>query len=158
MKHYLHMQKFILVLMILVLLIQLSGCVSYRIIPSSDLPDPSRYHYTIYIQNLKFPLENAIVSNEILSGKVNFKHSYRRNVVKVYVSSDSMIKLDTQNTISIPLNRIAKVEKAENGIEKNPSLPKVRAPKTPAKTVALGFVYVILTTITVSALIDIFNK
>lgn len=118
MKVYSPLEKFISVIMIFTLLIQLSGCVSYRIIPISDLPDYSKHSHVIHSQNSKFPLENIAISNGILSGTVNFNQSDKRNTIKVYSLSDSVIKIDTGNILSLPLDGIAKVK-----------VPKVYVPK-----------------------------
>jgi hypothetical protein len=142
MKEYLRLQEFFLVLMIFILLIQLSGCLSYRVISSYELPNSSKYHYTIYSQNSKFPLENTVISNGILSGKVGSRHSSRRNSIHIYLTTDTVIKIDTENILSIPLNRIAKVEKAEVLIEKKPPSHKVKEPKTPFGKVILGLLYI----------------
>jgi len=65
--------KTISVSMIFILLIQLSGCYSYKTISSSDLPlpDSGKYPYVIHCQNSKYLLKNALISNGILSGKID---------------------------------------------------------------------------------------
>ena len=123
MKEYLPVLKIICVLIILILLKQLTGCYSFKIISSYDLPYPRKfpYDYTIFSQNLKkFALENIIISNGILSGKiVDSKHSYHKNSIQVYLSSDSVIKIDTlKNILSIPLDSIAQVKKPKFSIFK----------------------------------------
>jgi len=118
MKEYSQIQKFVSVLMIFILLIQLSGCASYRVIPNSDLPDYSRYNHLVLSENAKYPLENVAVSQGLLSGKVNFNQPDKRNTINVYSSSDSVIKIDTENILSLPLDGIAKVK-----------VPRVLVPK-----------------------------
>jgi hypothetical protein len=110
MKAYSQLQKFISVLMIFILLIQLSGCVSYRIISNSDISDYSKYNHLIRSHNSKFPLKNVVVSQGLLSGKVNFSQSHNRTAIQVYPISDSAIEIDTANILSLPLDGIAKVK------------------------------------------------
>ena len=110
MKRHSQIQKFISVLMIFLLLIQLTGCVSYRLIPNSDLPDYSKHNHVIHSQNSKYPLENVVVSKGLLSGRVNFSNWDKRNSINVYPLSDSLIKIDTGNILSLPLDGIAKVK------------------------------------------------
>ena len=142
MKKYLRLQKFIFVLMTFILLIQFSGCLGYRVISSYELPNSGNYHYIIYTQNSKFSLKNTIISNEILSGKVGSGHSSRRNTIHIYLSTDTVIKIDTENMLSIPLNRIAKIEKAEVLVEKKAPSHKAKKPKAPLGNVVLGLLYV----------------
>jgi hypothetical protein len=115
MKKYSQSQNFISVLMIFILLIQLSGCIGFKNFSRSDfsLPQSSRYHYSIYCQNSNFPLESINISNGILSGKVDFKHTYRRNAIHLYVSSDKVIKISTENILSIPLESVTTVKKSK---------------------------------------------
>ena len=89
---------------------QLSGCVSYRVIPNSDLPDYSKYKHVVYSENSKYPLEIVQVAQGTLSGKVNFNRPDKQNTINVYVFSDSMIMVDTENMLNLPLNDITKVE------------------------------------------------
>jgi hypothetical protein len=118
MKRYSQIQKSISVLMIFILLIQLSGCASYRVIPNSDLPDYSNYKHIVHSENTKYPLESVAVSQGLLTGKVNFNQPDKRNTINVYSSSDSVIKIDTENILSLPLDGIAKVK-----------VPKILVPK-----------------------------
>ena len=97
------------------MLSQFSGCIGFKNISRNELPSFqfSNYHYTINCKNSKYPIESAIISNGILSGKVDFKHSYRRNSIQVFVSSDTVIKINKENILSIPLESVAKVKKSK---------------------------------------------
>ena len=127
MKGYSQLQKFISVLMIFLLLIQLTGCVSYRLIPNSDLPDYSKHYHVIHSQNSKYPLDNVVISQGLLSGRVNFSQSDKRNSINVYPLSDSVIKIDTGNILSLPLDGIAKVKVPKDYV------PKVYIQNGPAR-------------------------
>jgi hypothetical protein len=117
MKPYSQIQKIISVLMIFLLLMQLSGCYSYKIISSSTLPLPDsiKSSYIIHFQNSKYLLEKAIISNGILSGKIDTMGNSHRiiNRIHIYLSSDSVMKINTGYILSIPLDGIAKVKKAK---------------------------------------------
>jgi len=110
MKEHSQLKKIISILMIFILLIQLSGCMSYRIISSADLTDSNKYNYIIHSQKSKYRIENTVISNGILSGKIVVEHSNIGNKVQVYLSSDSMIKINMEKILSIPVDSIAKVE------------------------------------------------
>jgi len=105
--------------MIFILLIQLSGCYSYKIISSSDLPHPKSQEYTFIIfgQNSRYVLENTVISNGIFSGKINWGIQNIKGNINVYLSSDTVMKINPENILSIPLDGIAKVEikKLETG-------------------------------------------
>ncbi len=105
-------------MMIFLLLIQLMGCVSYRLIPNSDLPDYGKHYHVIHSQNSKYPLENVVVSEGLLSGKINFSQSDKRHSINVYLLSDSVIKIDKGNILSLPLDGIAKVKVPKNYVPK----------------------------------------
>lgn len=142
----------IIVLIIIILLLPLSGCVSYRLIPSSELPISDKYHYIIRSQNSKLLLRNTLVSNDILSGNKDVRHYLRRNSINIYISSDSVIKYNSDNTVCIPLDKIVKAEKAEVGkVNKNHSPHKhnVKTSSKPTGLIVLGILYVIFGTILV---------
>ena len=115
MKEYSQLQKIFSILLIFIMLSQFSGCIGFKNISRNELPSFqfSNYHYTINCKNSKYPIESAIISNGILSGKVDFKHSYRRNSIQVYVSSDTVIKINKGNILSIPLESVTKVKKSK---------------------------------------------
>ena len=112
-------QKIISFLMIFILMIQFSGCYSYKIISSSDLPHPNSYEYTFIIfgQNSRYVLENTVISNGIFSGKINSDRQNIKGKINVYLSSDTVMKINPENILSVPLDGIVKVEikKIETG-------------------------------------------
>ena len=116
MKKYSQFMKTISLSMIFILLIQLSGCYSYKTISSSDLPlpNPGKYPYVIHSQNSKYLLRNAVISNGILSGKIDTVNDSRQigGKIHIYLSSDSVMKINKEKILSIPLYGIAKVKVA----------------------------------------------
>jgi hypothetical protein len=117
MKPYSQFQKIIAVLMTFLLLIQLSGCYSTKIISSSTLPlaDSIKCSYTIHCHNSKYLLEKVNISNGILSGAIDPKGNSldMKNRIHIYLSSDSVMKINTGYILSIPLDGIANVKMAK---------------------------------------------
>jgi hypothetical protein len=137
MKGYRDHQKLLFAAIIIILILN-SGCSRYRIISSYDLPSPEKYHYTIYGQSSKYPLENTIISNDSISGKVNLKRSYNINSIHIYPVTDSVIKISQESILSIPLSSIAKVEKSGNAESKSHPREKAKKAKAPAGVIILG--------------------
>jgi hypothetical protein len=106
--------KTISVSMIFILLIQLSGCYSYKTISSSDLPlpDSSKYPFVIHCQNSKYLLKNTIISNGILSGKIDSVNDSRQigKKIHLYLSSDSVMNINKEKILTINLDDVAKVK------------------------------------------------
>jgi hypothetical protein len=138
MKVYQDHRKLFISAVIFILLIHNSGCTSYRIISSYDLPSPEKYHYTIYGHSSRYPLENTIISNDSISGKVNRNRSYKINSIHIYPVTDSVIKINSENILRIPMNSIARVEKSGSAEEKNHPTKKANKPKAAAGAVILG--------------------
>ena len=67
---------------------------------------------------MNFTLENTVIVNGILFGKVDFRHSYHRNSIHIYLSSDSVIKINKENILSIPIYSIAKANKSKFAVGK----------------------------------------
>ena len=113
MKKYSQIQKIISALMIFLLLIQLSGCYSTKTISSSTLPlaDSIKCSYTVHCHNSKYLLEKVNISNGILSGEIDTTGNSlnMKNSIHIYLSSDSVMKINTGYILSIPLDGIAKV-------------------------------------------------
>ena len=96
MKPYSQFQKIISELMIFLLLIQLSGCYSTKMMSRSRLP-------------------LANISNGILSGEIDTTGNSLdiKNRIRMYLSSDSVMKINPGYILSIPLDGIAKVKMAK---------------------------------------------
>ena len=100
------------VLMIFILLLQLTGCYSTRVISASDLvlPYSEKYSYVIRTQNSKYSLINASISSDTLYGRINkIKSGVRGNIVRIFLSSDSLLKDNPDSLVKIPLDNIVKV-------------------------------------------------
>ena len=115
MKEYSQFQRIISVLVIFTLFIHLSGCISSKIISSSELPVSGNYSYIIHGQNSQYLIEKTGISDRILSGKINIdENSYLGGKIHIYLLSDSIMKISTEQILRIPLDDIAKVELASN--------------------------------------------
>jgi hypothetical protein len=111
MKNYSQIQKIISLIMIFILMIHLSGCVSSKILSKSDLPVSGDYPYKIQCKKTSFLLPNVEISNGKLSGKVEMTGSTRyANIVNIYLTSDSVIKINTEKILSLPCDSITKVK------------------------------------------------
>jgi hypothetical protein len=118
MKEYSQIQKFISALMIFILMPYISGCTSTKFISlsKSDLPlsDSGKYAYIVHSERSKFLLEKSTIANGILSGKINkiYSDTYYDSGHKIhlYLSSDSVIKIEMGGILSVPMNEVTKVE------------------------------------------------
>lgn len=111
MNKYTQIQKIISVLMIFVVIISTSGCSSSRkVISSSDIPVASNYYYIIHNQDEKRLLENPLIENEILSGKINYNTSVSGNKIHIYLKSEPVINATSDKMVRIPIDDIDKIE------------------------------------------------
>jgi hypothetical protein len=112
MNRYNQNLKKISVLWIFLFLIHISGCVSSKVTTSySDLPESGGYIYMINTQKSKYLVENIIISDGILSGKINANESFHLSKkIKLYLANDSSIKISSNMIISFPIKDISKVE------------------------------------------------
>jgi len=97
-------------LMIFTTFLQLTGCYSSKFISKTDLP-VSGGNYIFHGEKSIYPLvRNAIISNGIISGKVDFteENSSAVETFQIYVSDDSLIKINRDN-VSVPLDGITKI-------------------------------------------------
>ena len=121
-------QKIICVFLIFTILIYFSGCYSSRVaISRTDLPlpDASKYYYVIHTQNWNYQIKNGIISNGILSGKMEDNSSWH-NKIHIYLSSDTIMKISPEKIINIPIDGIWRVV-----------TEKVSAEKTFIRTIAI---------------------
>jgi hypothetical protein len=125
MKEYSQLCELISVLMIFILLTCLSGCTTTKIISKSDLPLPDSsmyfaYPYVVHSEKSKFLLEKSTISDGILSVTINqIDESYHaKKKIHLYLSSDSVIKIDKGESLSVPLDEVTKVElKKPSGVK-----------------------------------------
>jgi uncharacterized membrane protein len=67
---YSQFMKSLSVLMIFILLIQFSGCYTYKEITASGLPNSVDYHYIMYYEDANYLLDDVEISNEVITGKI----------------------------------------------------------------------------------------
>jgi hypothetical protein len=110
------LKKVIPVFTIFILLIQLSGCIVTKVIPSSALPlsKSNKYTFISHSGKVKYLLNNTIISNGILSGRIDTGARPIGEGNKVYLCSDTVMKINPENKIlSIPLSGIVVAEKTK---------------------------------------------
>lgn len=116
MKKYSQLLESLSVLLIFILLLQLSGCYSTRVISASDLviPDSENYSYVIRTRDAKYRLENPSITADTLYARITKTESVvRGNKVRMYLSADSLLKFHEGGLVKIPLNKITRAVDAE---------------------------------------------
>ena len=105
-------KKSISVFLIFVILIQLPGCVSTKVVKSvSDIPPSKKYTYLVHSTTNKYQLMNANISNGTISGNlISGKHTQTAHKVNFYLIADSVLKTDTINHVVIPIDKLSKIE------------------------------------------------
>lgn len=112
-------QKIICVFLIFPILIYLTGCYGPRIVISRTdlpLPDASKYYYVIHTQFSNYLIKNGIISNGILSGKMENNSSWH-NKIHIYLLSDTIMKISPEKIVYIPVDGIWKVVTEKVSIE-----------------------------------------
>jgi hypothetical protein len=109
MKTYSQLQKIIAVLITFILMIELTGCYSTKTISTSEIKKSDIY--LIHCKNSNYPVNNVIISNEILSGSLDAGIDNHGKIIKnhIYLSSDSAINFNNY-LITVPIDKIAKIE------------------------------------------------
>ena len=86
-------------------------------LPAFSLPlrDSIKCSYIVHCQNSKYLLENTVISNGILSGRIDTtgESPDMKNRIHIYLSSDSVMKINTGYILSVPVNGIANVKMAK---------------------------------------------
>ena len=111
MKKYSPFLESLNVLVISMLMLPLTGCYSTRTISASDLalPYSEKYSYVIRTPDSKYLLNNASISSDTLYGRISKTESgVRGNKVRLYLSSDSLLKVNAFSLVALPLNNIDK--------------------------------------------------
>jgi hypothetical protein len=105
-------RKFISVILIFVILIQMQGCVSKKIINSvTDIPVSEEYTYILHTPTTRYQLLNVRFSDGIISGNlINGKHAQEANKVHFFLHADSVLKFDSDMTLLLPSDNISKIE------------------------------------------------
>lgn len=106
--------------MIFIMLITVSGCVSSKILSKSDLPVSGYSEYKIQCQNTNFLLSDVKILNGKLSGKVESAASTRyANIVNIYLTSDSVVKINSEKNLIVPYDSITKVKVVKSSVAKS---------------------------------------
>jgi hypothetical protein len=109
MKKYSQLQKIISVLMSFILMIEFTGCYGTRIIPTSEIKVTDKY--LIHSKNSTYSVDNVIISDGMLSGKLysNIKNYGNADKFHMYLSSDLGLKINN-DLISVPVSSITRIE------------------------------------------------
>jgi hypothetical protein len=107
--------------MIFILMIELTGCYSTRIVASSDIK-PSEICF-IHGQRADYHISDVVISDGILSGKTGSvkKDKGNKNINHIYISSDSVVKIEN-NILNVPVWSITKIEQRVPDPEKTKEL------------------------------------
>lgn len=110
-KKHLKFIESLYVPVILILLMQLTSCYSTRVISASGLtlPYSEKYSYVIRTPDSKYLLKNASISSDTIYARISKTESgVRGNKVRLYLSADSLLKVNAYSLVAIPLNNIEK--------------------------------------------------
>jgi len=108
--------------MIIIMLIQQSGCVTSTVIPTNSIPpnDP-RYAYAVHCHKVVYIMEKIAITNDTLSGKLfnpDLEILQTGNFIHIYPDSDTLVKINTSKILSLPLAGIKKVKSTEEAPRK----------------------------------------
>ena len=123
MKPDTQLQKIISILMAFILIIELTGCYSTRILTTSEINQSD--YYLIKSKESVYLSYNDTISDGILSGKLDFNNKKFNDprISHIYLSSDSLLTINNDR-ISLPVNSIEKIK------QRVPEPGKTRALKT----------------------------
>jgi hypothetical protein len=112
MNGLLKQKKSISVILIFVILIQMPGCVSTKIINSvSEIPVSDKYSYVLHSQKSRYQIINARFSDGIISGNLlKGEPSHIGYKVHFYLPADSVLKINPDMTLLLPVDRVSKIE------------------------------------------------
>jgi hypothetical protein len=101
-------------LIIFIILIQQFGCSTSKVISTSDMKVSPEYLYKIHYKKTVYLLEEPVISNGILSGKfVNQESTRIESAIHIYPVSDSVVRINSQKIMSIPLDKISQIEEKD---------------------------------------------
>lgn len=105
-------KKFISVIFIFLILIQIPGCVSTKTINSvSDIPVSEKYTYIVHSPSTNYQILNFSISDGTISGNlINGKQAKTTHKVHFYLSADSLLKLNSDMILTLPVDKISKIE------------------------------------------------
>jgi len=105
-------------LSVLAIVMALDACYSPGVLMSKyDLPEPGseNYHYVIHTENSNYRIRDIDITDGILSGKSDTRSSFHKKI-NIFLSSDTIIKINPDHIISLPVTGIKKVERQEVSI------------------------------------------
>ena len=105
-------KKFISVIFIFLILIQIPGCVSTKTINSvSDIPVSEKYTYIVHSPSTNYQILNFSIADGTISGNlINGKQAKTTHKVHFYLSADSLLKLNSDMILTLPVDKISKIE------------------------------------------------
>lgn len=112
MKRLLKHNKITSVILIFVILIQMPGCISTKIITSvSDIPASEEYLYILHGEKSKYQILNARISDGIITGNLRSgEPSHSGHKVHLYIPADSVVKFNSDMTMVLPVDKVSKIE------------------------------------------------
>jgi hypothetical protein len=123
---------------ILILLMEQTGCVTSNEIARDNLPAYyPRYAYAVHYRKSVYIMEKIGVRNDTLSGKIfnpDWEVLTANKFIHIYPSSDSLVRIDSAKILCIPLS----------GIEKVKSIEKARGKTTALVLGSVGVVLILL--------------
>lgn len=114
-------QKVISVMMCFIMMIEFSGCYTQRIMSTSDI-SPGSY-FLIHCEEAVFPAYNTIITDEIISGNLDFntRDPTNPNRIHVYISSDSSLKIN-MDRFTLPVTAIKEIKQSVRDQKKTRTL------------------------------------
>jgi hypothetical protein len=96
------LQKSISVLLICIMLYQVSGCYSSKIITTNDLPNEGKYKYYIYDKVSKIRIAKPSISNGKFSGmkyRTELRLGSIDGKINIYLLPDSLLKFNNDSIL-----------------------------------------------------------
>ena len=115
------LQKGTSVLMSFIMMIELSGCYTQRILSTSDITSSS--YFLIHCKETVYPACNTIITDEIISGNLDFNTRYltNQNKIHVYLLSDSSLKINNDR-FTLPVTAIKEIKQSVRDQKKTRTL------------------------------------
>jgi hypothetical protein len=116
MRKKVELKSILSLLTIFIILIQQFGCVNSKITTTTELPSYyPKYAYKLYYKNSYYYLENIVFKKDTLSGKISKEDpEFAKYIVHLYLTSDSLVKINKAMMLSIPLSGIMKIKSTES--------------------------------------------
>jgi len=105
------LQKVISVLMSFIMMAEFSGCYTQRILSTSDISSGS--YFLIHCQEAVYPAYNTIISDEILTGSLDFNKPDLKypNNIHIYLISDSSLRINNDR-FTLPVTAIKEIRQS----------------------------------------------